>query len=191
MYTYILHPYVDIYMHVYNSVCMCMQLIYFDAHMKTCIHTYYTHTLTFTCTYTFPGHQGLGRGCYEDVCRGEGVCVCVCVRVCVCVCVCVCVRAPVRMCVCMCRSLTLAKIHLHYDAHTQTQTHTFSLSLTASLAQHTTKRACMYAFILILRLISPSSTLQQAHTNNLSYRVAWSHKMPYLHRSFSAKEPYN
>ena len=24
-----------------------------------------------------------------------------------------------------------------------------------------------------------------------SYRVAWSHRMPYLQRSFFAKEPYN
>jgi len=29
------------------------------------------------------------------------------------------------------------------------------------------------------------------HVYIFAYRVAWSHRMPYLPRSFSAKEPYN
>jgi len=63
-------------------------------------------------------------------------------------------------------------IHTHIQTHTHTYTHTF-MHMYIDVHIYVYMCLCMYTCI------------------HVSYRVATMRRMPYLHRSFPAKEPYN
>jgi len=89
--------------------------------------------------------------------------VCVCVRACMCACVCM----RVWVLCAVCKSLT--------PERERTATHC------STLQQMPTN----------CNTLQQTATHYNAHFGQVWYRVAKTHRMPYLCRSFSAKEPYN
>jgi len=50
---------------------------------------------------------------------------------------------------------------------------------------------CVLHFLCLMCLICIICVYCVSMMYSASYRVAWSNRMPYLHRSFSTREPYN
>jgi len=90
--------------------------------------------------------------------------VCVRVRVCVCAHVCVCI---------------------HEHALCVKASFLGSLKSWVSFAKEPYKKDDILSRALVVMCVKPS------FSQGLVYRVAYCHRMPYLYRSFSAKEPYN
>ena len=117
------------------------------------------------------------KSSYQSLC----VCVCVCVRVCVCVCVCacVCVRVCARVCACLCMCVCAC--------------------VCTRVCVHVCVSVCVCVCVcMCVRVSSPHSqrTDRKAHARDGNkqrkriYRVAKTHRIPYLYRLFSAKVTY-
>jgi len=138
------------------------------------------------------------------------VCLCVCVRVCMCLCVCVCV------CVCVCMHNVCAMSNR--SLFTQVSPISASqMSESLFLRQQTCNRdrhgaetdAGLLSFLFYMLFYIPFHVLfyknrhgtETAMEQSLccrvasllqrrtAYRVAKTHRMPYIYRSFSSKEP--
>jgi len=147
----------------------------------------------------------------------HSLCVCVCVFVCVCVCerersrvfcnihsrlrrVCVCVCMCVYECVCVreretdCESLTICIQHWggSFIYHSDSRAYIYMVSFiwNRSLLIWNTS-FWMWNWVYIIWNLEQVFFYLKLVAFNVQYRVAWSHRMPYLHRSFPTKEPYH
>jgi len=124
-------------------------------------------------------------------------CVCVCIHVCMCVSVCVCVYPCVYVCIRVC---------MWYMCHRETffllHTYPCNRKLCASVREvrmylcihvslYVYATTHIYKEILFLTPQSPCTHKKTRCGARGMHRVVKTHMMPYLSRSFSAKEPYN
>ena len=101
---------------------------------------------------------------------------CVCACVCLCVCVCVCVNECMCMCVCVCVCVRVCR-----------GTDSFSSLNIQKMSDWRRGITDGGAFDMARTIIHIHI---YAHIQYAYYRVAKTHRMPNLYRSFSAKEPY-
>ena len=84
-------------------------------------------------------------------------------------------------------------MHIRVCAHTHTYAHICTHTLTHTLISHDTHRTQTHTQTCLSLSCDFSFVTREFSflTRVFSYRVAKTHRMPYLYRSFSAKEPYN
>jgi len=112
---------------------------------------------------------------FVSICPCVCVCVCICLSVCVCVCVrvCLCIYVCMRICICVCAP-ACARVRSYEYTNVW-----FLLK----------KIICLP--IKIYRVPTGWPSQYSNRDIKCTYRVAKNHRMPYLHRSFPATEPYN